>query len=132
MDAVTELSVFLSKNLETRVFKNEKETGYANEYIVVNCPPFSFGRAVNDFNALNVNIHVPDQKSGLMDLKRLSEITKEVEALIPAQSSLEDGNALVLNGNYYSIESESSPMRDEDNTSFINMVVSIIFNELKS
>lgn len=132
MDAMTELSVFLASKLSITVFKNEKETGFSGEYVVVNCLPFSYGKAVNDYNALNVNIHIPNQKSGLKDLKRLNEVVKEIEALIPAQSSEEEEDMLNLNGNYYCRESESAPMNDDDDTSFINMVVSIIFNELKA
>lgn len=131
LDAVTDLAVHLSKATGIKVFKYKKKTGFTGEYIVVNSLPFSFGKVVNDVNVLNVNIHVPDSGSGEVASKRLDELYGEVSKLIPTQNDNEDTGELCLNGSYYSISSDSNPVGDTDGTHFINLKISVMFNDLK-
>lgn len=131
LKAVTDLAVYLSKNTTVKVFKHEKKTGFTGEYIVVNSLPFAFGKVVNDDNVLNLNIHVPDQKSGEVDSKRLGEIYAEVAGFIPTQNDTEDTDGLLLDGSYYSISSDSNPIKDTDGTHFINLIIKVKFNDLK-
>lgn len=131
LKAVTDLAVYLSKAIAIKVFKHEKKTGFTGEYLVVNCLPFAFGKMVNDVNVLNLNIHVPDSKSGEVASKRLGEIYEDIAELIPTQNDNEDIDGLYLNGSYYSIYSDSNPIKDTDGTHFINLKINVTFNDLK-
>ena len=74
LKAVTELAVYLSKNTTVQVFKHVKTTGFSGEFMVVNNLPFTRGKAVNDMNILNLNVHVPKTSSGTVNSKRLGEL----------------------------------------------------------
>ena len=132
IQAVTDLAVYLSKNIEIKVFKYEKQTGFNGEYLVVNSLPFIFGSALNFQGALNLNIHIPNLGSGDSDSKRLCEVSDMIHKLIPSSLDTEDAESLEINGVYYEIESDSNPMSDKDNTHFINMVIKVTFNALKT
>lgn len=128
MKAVTDLAVFLSKNMSQKVFKYEKALNYIGEYIVVNNLPFSFGSSL--VGSLNVNIHVPNLGNGQADTKRMSEILNEINLIIPHEALTEDFEPLEINGAYFSIESDSNLMSDNDNTHFINLRVKVLYNAL--
>ena len=128
LKAVTDLSVYLSDKVSVKVFKYEKEDNYNDDYVVVNSLPFTWGKPLNDDNALNVNIHCKDLKNGAADTKRINELCQEVYALIPTISSVEDDNELIIDGAAYAIENDSNAMKDNDNTHFINFVVKVKFN----
>lgn len=131
IEAVTELALFLHNNLDIKVFKFEKSTGYIGEYIAVNHLPFKFGKVVNDDTVLNVNVHVPAMKSGGADTKRLSTLIQSVSTLIPTASDIEDDSYLNINNNYYAISTISQPIEDKDNTYFVNVKIVVIYNNLK-
>lgn len=132
IQAVTDLAVYLSKNTEIKVFKYKKKTGFNGEYLVVNSLPFSFGSAFNSQGTLNLNIHIPDLGSGSPNTKRLDEVSDMIMGLIPVSLDIEDAQPLVINGVFYQIESDSNVMSDSDNTHFINMVIKVMFNALKT
>ena len=128
LKAVTELAVYLSKNTTVQVFKHVKTTGFSGEFMVVNNLPFTRGKAVNDMNILNLNVHVPKTSSGTVNSKRLGELQTVIEGLIPWKSECEDTeNDLVINGHYYTIEADSNPIEDADNTYFINLKINVTF-----
>lgn len=128
MKAVTDLAVFLSKNMSQKVFKYKKALNYIGEYIVVNNLPFSFGSSL--VGSLNVNIHVPNLGNGQADTKRMSEILNEINLIIPHEALTDDFEPLEINGAYFSIESDSNLMSDNDNTHFINLRVKVLYNAL--
>lgn len=132
IQAVTDLAVYLSKNTEIKVFKYEKQTGFNGEYLVVNSLSFSFGSAFNSQGTLNLNIHVPDLGIGLPNTKRISEIEDVIMGLIPVSLDIEDAQPLEIDGAFYQIESDSNIMSDSDNTHFVNIVIKVMFNALKT
>lgn len=131
LQVVQDLALFLNEKQPVRVFKFEKSANHKGEYIVVNHLPFTYGKAVNDANILNVNIHVPILSSGNADIPKLTEIFSEISSLIPEETEQEDVSGVMINGSYYAISSSSQPMEDTDNTYFINVKVKVIINQLK-
>lgn len=131
LQAVQDLALFLQKNQSVKVFKFEKTTTFSGEYIVVNHLPFVFSKAVNDANALNVNIHVPTQSSGNANILRLTEIHSDICDLLPFDMECEDVVGTPINGSYYSISSISQPIEDVDNTYFLNLRIKIVTNQIK-
>lgn len=101
--------------------KGEKETG---EYIVVNHLPFTHGQGRNVENGtVNVNVHVPVLKSGIVPTKRLEELCAQVIELFPEDT--------YINGAYYSYYCDSRPMLDNDETYFVNLQIEVIYNNLQ-
>lgn len=131
LQAVEDMALYLHENQSVRVFKFEKTTGYRGEYIAVNHLPFTFGQAVNENNALNVNLHVPSLSKGVANIPRLTNLLGIVTDLIPYESAQEEDLGLNLHGCYYSISSISQPMEDKDGTHFINIKVKSITNQIK-
>lgn len=130
LQAVEDLALYLHRNQSVKVFKFEKATGYSEEYIVVNHLPFVFGKTVSDSNILNVNLHAPKLSSGNEDVPALTNMLKDIEALIPYDVDMEDMVGVNINGSYYSITSVSQPIEDKDNTYFLNVRIKIITNQL--
>lgn len=134
LTCTTDVAVMLKKamgaqNPNTEFYKFRKTTDYKGEYLVVNYLPFAYGgKALNDYNRLNVNIHVPELVSGNVPTKRLTELKTQVEELIPYECAEETRKTLILNGVSYTIDNVSQPMDDDDGTWFLNIVLKVVFN----
>lgn len=131
LKAVQDLALFLHKRQKVKVFKFEKLVNFSGEYIVVNHMPFIYGRAVNDSNILNVNIHVPKLSSGNADILRLTEIYSDICFLLPFDMEQEEIVGLLIGDSYYSITTVSQPMEDVDGTYFLNVKVKLVTNQIK-
>lgn len=132
MQAVTELAIYLSKNIsDIEIFKFKKPTNYALPYICLNYLPINYGQWVNSTGVVNVNIHVPDLESELPDTKKLQEIAERVMGLIPKRNSTtEDDEAeLIINHHWYYLEADSNCIGDNDKTHFINLRIQVTFTE---
>lgn len=132
MQAVTELAVYLSKNIsDIEVFKFERPTNYALSYICLNYLPINYGQWVNTTGIVNVNVHVPDFADGTPDTKQLQEIAERVMALIPKRNSAteDDESELIINHHWYYLETDSNCIGDKDKTHFINLRVQVTFTE---
>lgn len=135
-ELVTELAKYVKSEMEKSVeefatgapvFKYRKPNKHSGEYIVVNHLPITYGKFLNDLNYLNVNIHVPETKSGAIPQPRLNELRKVLERLIPYKEGTENGAELNLNGHLYMIESVSQPLDDDDHTWFYNFRINVNF-----
>ena len=131
--AVTEVVKYLSENLDVRdeshtksipVYKYERPQKQTGEYIAVNHLPFVHRRVVEE-GIVNVNVHVPLLKSNLPDIKRLGVITAAILDLFPEGTYLGDMA-------YYEFLSDSRPTPDEDKTYYVNLQISVTFNNLNS
>lgn len=134
---VTELALCIKERLSctvdeyeetgANVYKYRKPTNYKGEYICVNHLPLSFGKSLNDLNYLNVNIHVPETKSGAIPTPRLEALLERILEFLPLACGDEIDESLLLNGHLYSVESVSQPMDEDDSTWFYNLRVKVIF-----
>ena len=134
---VTELALCVKERLNcavdeheeslVNVYKYRKPTGYQGEYVCVNHLPLTFGKSLNDLNYLNVNIHVPETKSGAIPTPRLEALLERVLKFLPYSWGEEADRSLELNGHLYSVESVSQPMDEDDSTWFYNLRVKVIF-----
>ena len=131
LQAVQDLALYLYKKLDVKVFKFEKTVGFNGEFVVVNHLPFVYGKAANDSNTLNVNIHVPKNESGNANIVRLTEIYSDICYHIPFDTEEEEDVGVLIKGSYYAISSTSQPMEDSDDTYFLNVKVKIITNQIK-
>ena len=131
--AVTEVVKYLSENLDVRdeshtksipVYKYERPQKQTGEYIAVNHLPFVHRRVVEE-GIVNVNVHVPVLKSNLPDIKRLGVLTAAILDLFPEGTYLGDMA-------YYEFLSDSRPTPDEDKTYYVNLQISVTFNNLNS
>ncbi len=132
MQAVTELAVYLSKNLsDIEVFKFERPTNYSLPYICLNYLPINYGQWVNTTGIVNVNVHVPDFADGMPDTKKLQEIAERVIGLLPKHNSSteDDDTELIINHHWYNLETDSNCIGDNDKTHFINLRVQVTFTE---
>jgi hypothetical protein len=130
--AVTDLAVYIRKNVEVEVFKYEKPEGFKGSYICVNKLPTSFGDGVNTSTIVNVNVHVHDLSDQRPDTKNLETLSDKVAALIPTRNaSLEDDdNQLIINGCWFELESDSNFIKDTDGTHFVNLRIQVTFVKL--
>ncbi len=129
MEAVTALAVYISGEItDTRVFKYEKPANFRGAYIALNHLAFQYGAAVNTSGIVNVNIHVPALTDGQPDTKSLQSLADRVRALLPVrEDDTEDGTGIALNGAFFSLDADSSPMADTDGTHFVNLRVRVLF-----
>lgn len=133
MEAVTAASVYLNENKASifggetkgKVFKYEKTTGYAGEYIAVNNLPFVHRKA-HEEGIVNVNIHCPKKKSGEPDTKRLDELSRNVISLF----DFADGKK--LQDSYFRFMSDSRPTPDSDDTYYVNIQIECIYFDEKT
>lgn len=128
LEAVTAVAVYLNTNKTTifgekggSIFKYEKENGYSGDYIAVNSLPFIHRDAV-DTCTVNVNIHVPQLKSGQPNTSRLSHLVNEVVNLFP----IDDDYGIFLNGAYFRFFADSRPTPDKDDTYYVNIELDCI------
>lgn len=130
--AVTDLAVYIRKNVDVEVFKYEKPEGFKGSYICVNKLPTSFGNGVNTSTIVNVNVHVLDLSDQRPDTKALENLSDKVAALIPTRNaSLEDDdNQLIINGCWFELESDSNFIKDTDGTHFVNLRIQVTFVKL--
>lgn len=106
-----------------RAYKYEKDSDESGEYIAVNHLPFTHahGKAVEE-GTLNVNVHVPTLKSGRPHLKRIESLCYEVLELFP--------NDTYMDGAYYNFFCDSRPIKDNDETYFVNLQIHVTYNNL--
>lgn len=134
LKCTTDIAVMLKKAMSAQspkmeFYKFRKTTDYKGEYLVVNYLPFAYGgKSLNDYNRLNVNIHVPALDNGDIPTVRLTELKSQIERLIPYDCAEETCETLVLNGVSYTIDNVSQPMEDDDVTWFLNIVLKVTFN----
>ena len=130
--AVTDLAVYIRKNVEVDVFKYEKPEGFKGSYICVNKLPTSYGNGVNTSTIVNVNVHVPDLSDQRPDTKALEALSDKVASLIPTRNaSIEDDDQqLIINGSWFDLESDSNFLKDTDGTHFVNLRIQVTFVNL--
>jgi hypothetical protein len=121
-----QFSLALDEDAAVPVFKFEKQTALNAEscYVCVNALPFSAGYARN---TVNVNIHAPALPSGEPDTLRLQPLQKIFERVVPRHvEAIENQDEyLMLGGAEFSRICDSQPMKDTDNTFFINNKVKV-------
>ena len=118
----------LLKNRSVKVFKDDdKNADYSGIYIAVNALPFTYGPAVNSDNVMNLNIHVPNLTSGKADRALLTEFVDYLLTIFPLESFDEDSTQLMIDGVYYTIRAISKPMKDDDDTYFVNVKLKLLF-----
>lgn len=107
-----------------RAYKYEKGDKEKGEYIAVNHLPFTHGQNRNIENGIvNVNIHVPQMKSGGVPTKRLKELVYKILCLFP--------DDLYINGAYYNFYADSRPTLDNDETYYVNLQIQVTYNNLQ-
>lgn len=100
--------------------KGEKENG---EYVVVNHLPFTHGSGKNiEDGIVNINVHVPQLKSGGVPTRRLEDLCKQIIGLFQQD--------LYINGAYYDFYSDSRPTFDNDETYYVNLQIRVIYNNI--
>lgn len=116
---------------DVNIYKDDdKPITYKGQYIAINCLPFVYGKAVNDSNVMNVNLHAPKLSDGTADRTQLNKLVTFIESLFPIENGTEDVVSTQIGGAYYDIHSISNPMEDKDETYFINIRLSLTFNSL--
>lgn len=121
--AITTVVTYLNgQNLGIPVFKYEsKPATYVGEYIAVNHLPF-IRRDSLQINSINVNIHIPNLKTGSPDYARLEVLLSIIRPLF---------ENILINGAWFEIEQESQPIEDTDQTHFKNLRITIYHNGRK-
>lgn len=130
--AVTDLAKYIQANLpDIKVFKYKKPVSYAGAYICLNYLAVKYGQWANSTGIVNVNIHVPNFKNQQPDTKQLQTLTERVAALLPHRNAMteDDGRELIINGTWYSLESDSGLIEDTDGTHFVNLRVQTTFTD---
>lgn len=124
-DAVEEVVKLLNATPLTdflgRAYYYEKEDGIDGEYIVVNHLPFVHEDGLGT-GAVNINIHVPELKSNMPNSARLAILAREVADLFPKNT--------YINGAYYEFFADSRPVKDADDTHYVNLELKVTFNNL--
>lgn len=122
-NAVTEIWKLLKENgYSGKVFKYEKpETFKENMYVVVNHLPFVHRGEVEE-GVVNINVHVKKTSTNEPDTKKLTDNVREIVALLPKDT--------YLGGAYFNFYADSRPTPDNDGTFYINMQVTVIYNDL--
>lgn len=116
---------------EVRVFQyEEKPKEYRGVYLAVNALPMAYGRTVSEC-AVNVNLHIPSMSDGTYDRRAAQEWTHWLTERIPLESAFEDGPDLPLRLARYTITTVSQPLRDRDNTHYINFRLTARFINTK-
>lgn len=121
--AVTEIWKLLNGNgYKDKVFKYEKpETFKEGMYVVVNHLPFVHRGEVEE-GVVNINVHVKKTRTNEPDTKKLTDNVKAIAALIPSNT--------YLGGAYFNFYADSRPTPDKDGTYYINMQVTVTYNDL--
>lgn len=121
----TLLSRYLFDNLGgIKVFKQEKPSKVMEEsYIVVNCLPINYNSVIKEFS-MNINIHIPTLNMGLADQRSFNDLTSEICDLIPFERGVEK-DGLRLSEESFFISEISAPLKDSDETYFINISVKV-------
>lgn len=108
-----------------RAYKYEKGDKTRGEYITVNHLPFTHGQGSNiGTGIVNINVHVPQLKSGGVPTKRLQEVVSVVVDLFPQD--------LYGEGAYYGFYCDSRPTLDNDETYFVNLQIRVTYNNLQT
>lgn len=115
-EIINELFVLFGQYIDIdqfKVFKYEKKPNdNAQEYIVINHLPLENVEGVCEV-FVNINIHQKDSVLGLNIANALT-ITQNIRDYFGDETK-------ALNGKYYEISDVSQPMKDNDNTHFINV-----------
>lgn len=122
-DAVTAVWRTLSENgYDGKVFKYEKKETYKGaDYIVINHLPF-IHRGEVEQGVVNINIHAMKTKTNEPDTAKLVAYAKDIVGLFPKDT--------FINGAYYEYYADSRPTPDDDGTFYINVQLSVIYNDL--
>lgn len=124
-DAVEEVVKLLNATPLTdftgRAYYYEKKDNVGGEYIVVNHLPFIHEDDVCT-GTVNINIHVPKLKTNEPDTYRLTCLAREIVELFPKDT--------YINGAYYEFVTDSRPVKDADDTYYINLEIEVTFNNL--
>lgn len=116
----TELEI----NTKYAIFKYERpEVFNDGAYIVINFLPFIHNGVINE-GSVNVNIHVPQTKAKEPDNAKLSKMIKIITSYFCDE--------LYLDGFYFDFYCDSRPVKDNDDTYYVNLKFNVIYNDLKN
>lgn len=106
------------------VFKYESPQGYdsGEAYIVINFLPFVHSGVVNTGD-VNVNVHVPQTARKEPDNARLTKIVKIIAEYF--------SDPVYMDGFYFEFYADARPVKDNDNTYYVNLKFKVTYNDLK-
>lgn len=121
--AVQAVYDYLKENISgVNIYKYKKGKSETGEYIAVNNLPFIFDDAIGK-GEVNINIHVPQLRTELPNIKRLDTLAIDVAALF--------SQTVYLSGAYFDLSTDSRPTEDTDSTYYVNIRLKVTFNNLK-
>jgi len=116
-------------NFNGALCRDKRAEGVTGEYIVVIHLPFVYDTEIENA-VINVNVHVPKLTNNEIPSKRLSQLWHPIAEDFKASEEKGQPYGKELDGAFFDFYSHSRPTLDNDDTYYINLQISVTFNNL--